>query len=248
MGKVIAVVSGKGGTGKTTTVGAIGSCLAVMGYRTLCVDCDSGLRNLDLTLGMSERAVRDYSDVLSGAAITEAASEHPEVPGLWFLSAPSVSAAREADVGALAGLAESAREAFDFCLLDSPAGIGPGFRFTACCADAALIVTTGDAAGIRGAQRVSQELDGLGVTEQRLIVNRVDERQFRRSGMTVDDIIDITGVQLIGLVYEDRRVPLAANSEKALVLYERSGAAVQFLRAAQRLCGERVDVSPTSKR
>ena len=248
MGKVIAVVSGKGGTGKTTTVGAIGSCLAVMGHKVLCVDCDSGLRNLDLTLGVSELAVRDYGDVLSGAALEEAASEHPEIPGLRFLSAPMSSAAREEDVGALETLAQSAREAFDYCLLDSPAGIGPGFRFAADCADAALIVTTGDAAGIRGAQRVSRELDGLGVTEQRLIVNRVDERQFRRSRMTVDDIIDLVGVQLIGLIYEDRRVPLAANSEKALVLYEHSGAAVQFLRAAQRLSGARVDLSPASKR
>lgn len=248
MGKVIAVVSGKGGTGKTTTVGAIGSCLAVMGRRTLCVDCDSGLRNLDLSLGMCDFAVHDFTDVLSGAPLTETAAEHPGIPGLWFLSAPPSSAAREEEVGDLAALADRARVEFDYCLIDSPAGIGPGFRYAACCADGAIVVTTGDWAGIRGAQKVVQELTGLGIGDIRLLVNRVTGSQFRRSGLTVDDIIDAAGVQLIGVVYEDRRVPLAVNSETALVLYEQRGAAVQFLRAAQRLCGERVGVSPASRR
>ena len=79
MGKVIVVASGKGGTGKTTSVGAISSCLAALGYRTLCIDCDAGLRNLDIIIGMSEYVVTDFSDVLDGhIELLEACSEHPK--------------------------------------------------------------------------------------------------------------------------------------------------------------------------
>ena len=83
MGKVIVVASGKGGTGKTTSVGAISSCLAALGHKTLCMDCDAGLRNLDIIIGMTDYAVTDFTDVLSGFVdLDEAITEHPKINGL----------------------------------------------------------------------------------------------------------------------------------------------------------------------
>lgn len=235
MGKVIAVVSGKGGTGKTTTTGALGSCLAVMGYKTLCVDCDVGLRNLDMNLGMTDNAVLDFSDVISGEIeLTKACSAHKKIENLYFLSCPAVGTVQDYDRDTMIKLAEQARESFDFCLMDSAAGIGSGFMLASGAADGAIIVTTGDNAGIRDAARVAQELVGLDIKNIYLIVNRISRRRFRESGLTVDDIIDTVGVQLIGVIFEDDDVSLAANDDTPLVLYKRRGASKQYLRAAQR--------------
>lgn len=89
MGKIIVIVSGKGGTGKTTAVSAIGSCLGAMGHKTLCVDCDFGLRNLDISLGMTNKAVSDLKHVMTGiCTIDEACVKHPDIENLWFLSSP----------------------------------------------------------------------------------------------------------------------------------------------------------------
>ena len=243
MGKIIAVVSGKGGTGKTTTVGALASCLAALGHRTLCIDCDVGLRNLDITLGMSDFSVMDFSDVLNGyLTLDEACSEHPVIKGLFFLAAPAGGSLSNAD-GGICPLLDEVRENFDYCFIDAPAGVGAGFRFAAEGADMAIIVTTGDISSMRDGQRVAEELDKLGVPDMRLIVNRVARRNFRRTGMTVDGIIDVVGAKLIGLIYEDDAVGLAANREKALVLYNNKRAALQFLRTAQRIRGEEIPIS-----
>ncbi len=241
MGKVIVVASGKGGTGKTTSVGAISSCLAALGHKTLCMDCDAGLRNLDIIIGMSEYVVSDFSDVLGGlVSLDEAISEHPSISGLFFLPAPAFSRPEDIDPDAMASLVEQIRENFDYCLIDAPAGIGPGFRLAAGSADMAIIVSTGDISSLRDGQRVAEELRNMGIDEIRLIVNRVYPRSFRRIGATIDDAIDTVGAILIGLVEEDEAVFFSSNSETPLILIERKKAALQFLRIAQRVAGERI--------
>ena len=244
MGKVIVVASGKGGTGKTTTVGAISSCLAALGYKALCIDCDAGLRNLDIILGMSEYTVTDFSDVLEGIVpLEEACSEHPRIKNLFFLPAPAFRGPEEIDPGAMAALMGQIKEQFDYCLIDSPAGIGPGFRLAAASADMALVVSICDVSSMRDGQRVTQELRNLGVEEIRLIVNRVNTRNFRQLGVTVDDVIDAIGARLVGLVEEDGGVFFASNTETPLILYESKGAARQFLQIARRIVGDRVPLA-----
>ena len=244
MGKVIVVASGKGGTGKTTSVGAISSCLAALGHRTLCIDCDAGLRNLDIIIGMSEYVVTDFSDVLDGQVeLMEACSEHPKINGLYFLPAPAFRGPEEIDPKAMNALMEQVKEQFDFCVIDSPAGIGPGFRLAAQDADMALVVTVCDLSSMRDGQRVAEELHASGIDEVRLIVNRVSIRNFKRIGATVDDVIDTVGAQLIGLIEEDESVFLASNSEIPLVLYEDKKAALEFLQVAQRITGERIPLT-----
>jgi len=244
MGKVIVVASGKGGTGKTTSVGAISSCLAALGHRTLCIDCDAGLRNLDIIIGMTDYVVSDFSDVLKGyLSLDKACSEHPKISGLYFLPAPAFRGPEEIDQTAMAALMEQIKYDFDYCLIDSPAGIGPGFRLAAASADMALVVTTGDISSLRDGQRVTEELRGMGIEEVRLIVNRVSAKIFRRIDATIDDAIDTIGAQLIGLVEEDEAVFLSSNTEIPLILYERKKAALQYLHIARRIAGAQIPLS-----
>lgn len=244
MGKMIVVASGKGGTGKTTTVGAVASCLAVLGHKTLCVDCDAGLRNLDISIGMADYAVADFYDVLSGTVpFEQAVSEHPSIKGLWFLSAPPFRGPEEIDGDAMSELFTRLKGEFDYCLVDSPAGIGPGFRLASQCADMALVVVTCDMASIRDGQRVMEELRAMNIPEIRLVVNRVRQKDLGQLETTIDDAIDRVGAQLIGLVVEDENIFLAANTETPLILYENKKAARQFLDIARRISGESVSLS-----
>ena len=145
MGKVIAVASGKGGTGKTTTVAAVSSCLAALGYKTLCVDFDAELRNLDLALCMTDYAVADFTDVESGRMeLMEACCESPKIPGLFFLAAPPYSGWNESEENGLRCVFDGVREEFDYCLIDAPSGIGTGFEYAQMFADQTVIVTTGE--------------------------------------------------------------------------------------------------------
>lgn len=241
MGSYIVVTSGKGGTGKTTCTGALASALALLGHKTLCIDCDVGLRNLDLVLGLTEPPVWDFSDVLSGdVEPTQAALPHPEIEGLYFLPAPSGLRPEDIDQLEFLQLKDKFKSEFDYVLADSPAGLGQGFRLASQGADMGLIVTTVDLPSLRDAQRTVQELDDIGICECRLVINRVSPRALRISGLTLDDAIDLVGVRLIGVVSEDDSVQLAANIEKPLMRFGAKYAYGQFIDIARRITGEKV--------
>jgi len=238
MGTAIVITSGKGGTGKTTTAAALSSFLAARGSRVLCVDCDVGLKNLDLSLGLTDTLVPDFTDVLDGRLSPDAAAAHPQILNLFFLSAPSGLRPEEIDPEAMAAFVRQAKDAFDYCVIDSPAGMGAGFRLALTCADRAIVVTTGDASSLRDGQRVVAELHRLEIPDVRVLVNRVRPRLLRRTCATVDDIIDAVGARLIGIVSEDETVSVAANLETPLFCVSDSRAAAQFRRIAARVDGE----------
>ncbi len=238
MGAVTVITSGKGGTGKTTSAAAIASCLAALGHKTLCLDCDVGLKNLDLALGLTDLAVMDFSDVISGRVeLTDAVTAHPSIDGLFFLSAPSYISPECISIEEMCLIMEKIRGEYEYCLIDSPAGLGAGFRLAACCADSAIVVSTFDASSLRDGQRTVAELLSLGMKDIRLLVNRVRPKLFRRICATVDDIIDAVGARLIGLIPEDDDVIIAGSLEKPLVLHSRGAAARQFLAVAKRITG-----------
>lgn len=238
---IVSVVSGKGGTGKTTAVSAIGSCLAACGHKTLVLDADIGLKNLDLSLGLSNMAVRDFSDVLENRLSAEnAPCEHPDIENLYFLSAPTILQPEDIDTAAFANLMREYDKLYEYVIIDAPAGIGRGFELALSAAKMAIVVATSDTSSLRDGQRVVTRAFENGVEDVRVLVNRVKPRVFIRTRSTVDDIIDTVGAQLIGLISEDPAVSVAANLEIPLVLYESRKAADQFFRVAKRIAGERI--------
>ena len=129
MGTVIVVTSGKGGTGKTSLTGGVASCLAALGRQVLCIDMDIGLRNLDISLGMTDRALMDFTDVLEGrCSLERAAVEHPVIRNLYLLTAP-VSPPPHPLGEFHAGPAAAGRERFDYVLIDSPPAWAPAFAW-----------------------------------------------------------------------------------------------------------------------
>ena len=129
MGKIIAVVSGKGGTGKTSFTANVGLALAALGKSTLCLDCDITLRNLDLALGLTDSALMDFSDVIAGrCALSDAVAVHPKYPKLHLLTAPlSATGQLNVTMEQMKRLLDQVRRQYDYCLIDAPAGLGQGF-------------------------------------------------------------------------------------------------------------------------
>ena len=177
MGTAVMVTSGKGGTGKTSLTAGVGSCLAALGRRVLCVDVDIGLRNLDLVLGLSDRAVMDFSDVMDyRCSLLGAATEQPEIRGLFLLTAPLSPG--PLDLGRFCAVVAEAKDYFDFVLMDSPAGLGDGFQLARAAADRAVVVSAVDPAALRDAQRAVAELHDL--PQLHLVMNRVQPKLIHR--------------------------------------------------------------------
>ncbi len=242
MGIVITVTSGKGGTGKTSITGGVASALALSGRKVLCIDMDIGLRNLDIALGLNDRALMDFSDVALGRCpLARAAVGHPTVKGLSLLTAP-MSLPDGLTEQAVRALLDTARATYDYILIDSPAGLGAGFRLSVCGCDRALVVATNDASSLRDAQRTVTELDQL--RQVHLVMNRVQPKLLRRLRATIDDAMDTAGLPLIGVVPEDAQVILCANLGKPLVTPGSAarGAAQACRNIAARLEGRSVPI------
>ena len=238
MGSVVAVVSGKGGTGKTSVCAGLSIALAAEGKRVLTIDCDVGLRNLDISLGLTDSGTLSFLDVSEGGYTLQQAPRHPEFPTLTFLTAPMNRPIDRVDAGKFAEMLHNARPLFDYILLDAPAGVDTGFQLVSQVADRFLVVTGFGPAAIRDAARVGELLELKGKTDVRLIVNRVSRNMLSLLKMTVDDIMDRSGLPLIGVVLEDADVPLAAACGMSLLRYSRrSYAAVAFQKIAKRIQG-----------
>ena len=241
MGELIAIVSGKGGTGKSSLCAGIAQALTSAGERVLCIDCDVGLRNLDIALGISDLDSLSFQEVLNYGL--EWATEHPEFPGLFFLTAPMNCPVDEIDQENFREVLDQARSRYDYILLDAPAGIETGFRLAARHADRVVVVTGADPASVRDAARSGQLLQKMGKNSVRIIVNRIDPKTVKAMRLTVDDIMDRAGLPLLGIVPEDPEVVLAAAFETPLLIRTKKGAAAACRRIAQRIQGRRVPVS-----
>ena len=242
MGEIIAVLSGKGGTGKTTICAGISSALALQGQRVLAIDCDVGLRNLDIALGIPDLGALSFVEVSSGDYDLENATEHPVYSGLRFLTAPIACASGEIDVDAFCNLLQEARARFDFVVLDAPAGVETGFSLAARFADKLILVTGQDPAAIRDVARAGQVLYDMEKLDVRLIVNRVNKKMIATTGMNIDDIMDKAGLPLLGIVPEDHNVILASSFRQPLLGYTKGGAAAACRRIARRIRGLNVPV------
>ena len=237
MGTAVMITSGKGGTGKTSLTAGVASCLAALGRRVLCIDLDIGLRNLDLALGLSDRAVMDFSDVMAyRCSLLSAAVEQPEIRGLYLLTAPLTPDGL--DTQRFCELAAEAKDYFDFVFMDSPAGLGGGFQLAMAAADRAIVVSAVDPAALRDAQRAVAELHQL--SQLHLVMNRVQPRLMAKLRTSIDNAMDAAGLPLLGVVPEDSMVTIAAASGTPVILATHKGAAPAYLNIAKRILGKRV--------
>ena len=204
------------------------------------VDMDIGLRNLDSSLGLNDRALMDFSDVALGRCpLARAAVEHPDLNGLFLLTSPMTQPA-SLTADKVRALLEEARSGYDYILIDAPAGLGGGFRLATCAADRAIVIATNDASSLRDAQRTVAELDHLRTIH--LVMNRIQAKLLRKLRATIDDAMDAAGLPLIGVVPEDPQVILCANLGQPLTSRGRRGAGLACWNIAQRLEGQRVPI------
>ena len=247
MGELIAVLSGKGGTGKTSVCAGVAAALAQMGQNVLCIDCDIGLRNLDIALGLSDIGTISFLDVCCGEYDLTMATTHPVYPNLQFLTAPMNCPANAIDPVQFSAMLDDARRHFHYVFLDAPAGIEAGFQLAARAADRVILVTGADPASIRDAKQAADALELMGKHNVRLVVNRISTKMVTAMGLTVDDIMDRAGLPLLGIVPEDRSVVLAAAFRQPLLGYTKKGAAAACRRIAKRIQGICVPVANVVK-
>ena len=238
VGELFAVLSGKGGTGKTSVCAGIATALAEEGKKVLCVDCDVGLRNLDISLGLSDSGALSFLDVCTGGYSLDQAAKHPAYPTLRFLTAPMNGPVEKIDQAAFSAMLRQTRQEFDYIFLDAPAGVDAGFRLAASSADRFLLVTGSGPAAVRDAALVGDLLELMGKQDVRLIVNRVSRDMLSTVRMTIDDVMDNAGLPLAGVVPEDPCVTLAASFGRPLLQYSpRCPAAKACRRIARRIQG-----------
>ena len=242
MSEVIVIASGKGGTGKTTVCAGLAAALAKDKQRVLIMDCDSGMRGVDMMLGISDILVYDISDVISGECEpNEAMYRVSETYELYCIAAP-LYAEDEVSPSLINEFVDKVRDDFDYILIDSPAGTGSGIVSAANAADRALVVINTEPISIRGCKNISNRLRVLGITDARLIINRFDKDRFYRMGLyqDLDEVIDEAGIRLIGLIPEEVRV--IALSQRGALMNNWSQTGVIFDTIVRRLKGDDVPI------
>ncbi len=250
MSRIIAISSGKGGVGKTTAAANLGAALAARGQKTVLVDLDLGLRNLDVALGLETRVFYHLGDVLTAACeLDEALVTDPErYPGLALLPAAQALDDGVVNLSSLRMLTDMLKKQFDMILVDSPAGIGPVFGTLIRCADEGIVVTAPVVAAVRDADKVLHLMEEAGIRKRSVLVNNVRPELVKKGFMMKpEDITDTLGVDLIGAIPDDDNVIIYANEGKALT-GSRTPAGLAFDRIAARLMGEDVPVSAFKKK
>ena len=243
VGEAIVVTSGKGGVGKTTTTASLGAALALRGQRVLVIDADIGLRNLDVILGLENRIVFNIVDVAKKICKpSQAIIKSKKSNNLYLLPASQTDDKDVIDEAEVRFVLEQFKREFHYILIDSPAGIEQGFRNACAGADSAVVVTTPEVSAIRDADRVVGLLSSKGI-ESRLIINRIDFDMVRRGDMlSVKDVQDILGIEILGVIERDEQIIVAANCGEPVVYNPKSKAGQAFTRIAGRICGEQIAI------
>ena len=237
--RVIVITSGKGGVGKTTTTANIGAGLADKGHKVLLIDTDIGLRNLDVVMGLENRIVYDLIDVIEGRCrISQALIKDKRCPNLVLLPAAQIRDKNDVNTDQMKELIFSLKESFDYILIDCPAGIEQGFKNAIVAADEAIVVTTPEVSATRDADRIIGLLEAAGIKSPRLVINRLRIDMVKDKNMlSVEDILDILAVRLLGVVPDDENVVISTNKGEPLVYKGDSLAAKAFKNIASRIEG-----------
>jgi len=247
--EIIVVTSGKGGVGKTTTSASVACGLARRGKRVVVIDFDIGLRNLDLIMGCERRVVYDFVNVIQGdCTLKQALIKDKRLETLHVLAA---SQTRDKDALTAEGvkrvLDELIAEGFDYILCDSPAGIEKGAHLAMYYADRAVVVVNPEVSSVRDSDRILGLLasktqraeQGNGGVKEHLLLTRYNPRRVASGEMmSVDDVKEILGLDVIGVVPESPDVLAASNSGVPVILNDESDASLAYDDAVARLLGE----------
>lgn len=242
MGKVIVITSGKGGVGKTTSTANIGTALAMLGHKVALLDTDIGLRNLDVIMGLENRIVYDLVDAVRGnCRLKQALIKDKRLDDLYLLPAAQTKDKTAVSNDQMAELCEKLKEEFDYVVIDCPAGIEHGFKNAIAGADEAVVVTTPEVSAVRDADRIIGLLEAAGLESPRLIVNRIRSNMVKSGDMmSVDDILDILAIELLGVVPDDDAIVISSNRGEPTVLDAKSRPGLAYRNIARRLTGEEV--------
>jgi septum site-determining protein MinD len=240
--RVITITSGKGGVGKTTTSANLGTALAALGKKVVLIDADIGLRNLDLVLGLENRIVYDIVDVVEGRAkLKQALVRDKRFPDLNLLPAAQTRDKSAVTPDQMKQVCDALRPFFDFIIIDSPAGIEQGFQNAIAGADEVLIVTTPEMSAVRDADRIIGLVEASEKEQPRLILNRIRPDMVKRGEMlSVEDVLDVLSIPLIGVVPDDEAVIVSTNDGTPVAADEKSLSGKAYRNIARRLMGEDV--------
>lgn len=248
MAKIIVVTSGKGGVGKTTTSAAFGTGLAARGYKTVIIDFDVGLRNLDLIMGCERRVVYDFVNVINGEAkLSQALIKDKHHENLFILPA---SQTRDKDALTAEGVhkvLEELKQDFDYIVCDSPAGIERGAHLAMYYADSAIVVTNPEVSSVRDSDRILGILssktkraeDGAEPVKEHLLITRYSPKRVELGDMiSVNTVQDILSIPLLGVIPESQAVLRASNSGVPVIMDKLSDAGQAYHDAVGRFLGE----------
>ncbi|MGQ4809178.1 Septum site-determining protein MinD [Candidatus Entotheonellaceae bacterium PAL068K] len=241
-GRVITVTSGKGGVGKTTFSANVSAALATLDQKTIAVDTDVGLRNLDIVMGLENRIVFDLVDVIEGRCrLQKAFIRDRRLDTLHLLPAAQTRDKSAVSPDIMKKICDELRSLFDFVIIDSPAGIEHGFQNAVVGADEAVIITTPHVSSIRDADRVIGLLEAADKRHIRLVINRIQTELVRRGDMLdIPDILDILSIDLLGVIPEDAYIVIAGNRGELAAVHATSQAGQAYKNIARRLLGEEV--------
>jgi septum site-determining protein MinD len=244
MSRIIVVTSGKGGVGKTTSSANLGMALAKLGRKVVLVDADFGLRNLDLLLGLENRIVYTALEVIARECkLDQALVKDKRQPNLSLLAAPQTRNKTAITAAHMKALVEVLSRYFDYVLIDCPAGIESGFQHAIAGAKEAIVVTTPEISAVRDADRVVGLLEANRITDIKLILNRIRPAMVKNNDMmSVEDVLDILSVKLIGVIPDDEQVIVSTNKGEPLVLADKpSLAGTAYMNVAKRLEGKEIE-------
>lgn len=251
MATVIVITSGKGGVGKTTSSAAFATGLALQGKRTVVVDFDVGLRNLDLIMGCERRVVFDFINVINGdAKLNQALVRDKRLEGLYVLPTSQTRDKEALRRDAVAEVMDELRSEFDYIVCDSPAGIEHGAQTALYFADEAIVVTNPEVSSVRDSDRMIGLLSSKSrraerdedPVKQHILITRFDKERVERGEMlTVEDILEMLALPLLGVVPESKSVLTASNVGAPVILDETSPAGKAYRDAVGRYLGEQLE-------
>ena len=245
MARVIVITSGKGGVGKTTVTSNLGMALARLKYQVLLIDADVGLRNLDLLLGLESRIIYTGLDILAGTCrLEQTLIQDKRESNLTFFPLSSNQGKFSVTKEQIQNFIDTLKNKYDYILIDSPAGIDSSFQTAIQAAQEAIVVVTPEVTSIRDADKVIGLLEARGIKNNYLLVNRIKPDMVKAENMmSLDDVRDILGLPIIGVIPDSEQVIIASNRGEPLILDEKvSIPAIAFKNTAKRLLGENVEL------